>query len=309
MWQLLKLDQDEGNRCLRCHAPLAEQKALVAQAVNWPNAPRTPPPGYVPPELAHNGLVCAACHVRQHRRYGPPGRTPLSDDPPHGGYSASAAFEDSRFCAFCHQFLEDGPRLAGKLREDTYAQWQASAYAPKQTCQSCHMPERRHLWRGIHDPDMVRKALAVELHLQPLPEGKYAVEIIARNKGAGHHFPTYLVPKVHLVLSLHAAGRPAREIARDTIGWQADTLMNREEFDTRIPAGESRRYRHVLVAPTGAWEVELRVDVIPGEHYERMFRHHQTHTELSPQSHRVLAKAIAETVAQHFTALQIRAKP
>ena len=26
------------------------------------------------------------------------------------------------------------------------------------TCQTCHMPDRRHLWRGIHDPAMVAAA-------------------------------------------------------------------------------------------------------------------------------------------------------
>ncbi|MES9944225.1 MAG: hypothetical protein ABW080_04625 [Candidatus Thiodiazotropha sp.] len=30
-----------------------------------------------------------------------------------------------------------------------------------QTCQSCHMPDRAHLFHGIHDPDMVRLGLAI----------------------------------------------------------------------------------------------------------------------------------------------------
>ncbi|MFO1287612.1 MAG: hypothetical protein U1F49_14450 [Rubrivivax sp.] len=46
-----------------------------------------------------------------------------SDPRPHGGFVAAEAFADSRFCAGCHQFLPDGPRVAGKLQEDTVAQW------------------------------------------------------------------------------------------------------------------------------------------------------------------------------------------
>ena len=42
------MNQDQGNRCLRCHAPLAEQKALLALELGWPNAPKQPPPDYVP---------------------------------------------------------------------------------------------------------------------------------------------------------------------------------------------------------------------------------------------------------------------
>lgn len=310
-WQFELLGQEEGNRCLRCHAPLAEQKALVAMAEKWPNAPVTAPPAYVPATLAHDGLTCAACHVRGHVRYGPPSRTPAVEGAPHGGFVASTAFEDSRFCAHCHQFPEDGPRLAGKLREDTYGQWKASAHAPKTPCQSCHMPDRRHLWRGIHDPEMVRKALAVELKLKTLPNGLVQADVTARNQGAGHHLPTYMVPKIYLVLVLSRPGLPDFELARDVIGWQADLDMAKEEFDTRIPAGESRHYRHAFPPPTDGseWQVEVRVDVAPREHYERMFRHSRTIAKLSSESSRLLDEAIAEAVATRFTALRVTAKP
>ena len=94
--------------------------------------------------------MCAGTSASGRRRGGE-----VAEDGPHGGFTVSKAFEDSRFCAHCHQFPDDGPRIAGKLQEDTYQQWLASDYARqdagKQTCQSCHMPDRKHLWRGIHD--------------------------------------------------------------------------------------------------------------------------------------------------------------
>ncbi|MFO1268111.1 MAG: hypothetical protein U1F67_15855 [Rubrivivax sp.] len=91
--------------------------------------------------------MCAACHVRGHRRFAAAGRgdesgTDIdidiafdpgapSDPRPHGGFVAAEAFADSRFCAGCHQFLPDGPRVAGKLQEDTVAQWQGSGLAAR----------------------------------------------------------------------------------------------------------------------------------------------------------------------------------
>lgn len=309
-WQFELLGPGESNRCLRCHAPLAEQKALLAGARGWPNAPASPPPAYVPADLADRGLVCAACHVRNHQRFGPPAGQAPGKDAPHGGFVASDAFRDSRFCAHCHQFPDDGPRLAGKLREDTYQQWLASGYAGKKSCQSCHMPEGKHLWRGIHDPEMLRKALAVEVRLMPGPGGSYRAEVLARNQGAGHHLPTYMVPKIDLVLSLVRPGAAPRELARDVIGWKADLEMSREEFDTRLPAGATRRFEHEFRPPgQGAWEVELRVDVAPREHYERMFRHSLNHVDMSPSAATLLRQAIQEAAATRYTALRVVARP
>ncbi|HDK03617.1 MAG TPA: hypothetical protein ENG84_07235 [Gammaproteobacteria bacterium] len=101
LWQFYLYGQRGANSCMRCHAPLAEQKALIAREFHWPNVPAGAPPSYIPPDLAHQGLVCAVCHVRAQRRYGPPPSPgqPAGDTPglPHGGFTVSAAFRDSRF--------------------------------------------------------------------------------------------------------------------------------------------------------------------------------------------------------------------
>lgn len=310
LWQVEILGPEQSNDCLRCHAPLAEQKALLARDMGWPNTPTTEPPPYVPTDLHLQGLGCASCHVRGHAHFGPPAKKPVVKDMPHGGFTAAAAFQDSRFCATCHQFPEDGPRLAGKLREDTYAQWLASPYAGKQNCQSCHMPEGRHLWRGIHDPDMVRQALALELKLEALGDDEYRAVLVARNQGAGHHLPTYMVAKIDLVLELHQPGRPVQEVGRDVIGWTADVEMTREVADTRIPAGGSHTYSQVFRAPKGMdWSVEARADVRPREHYERMFQYNRQALQLSPRALKLLEQTIAESAATHFTALRIAARP
>ena len=312
-WQLMLMNQEQGNRCLRCHAPLAEQKALVALEHGWPNAPKLPPPDFVSADLGHQGLVCAACHVRGHQRFGPPPRGEVAEGGPHGGFTVSKAFEDSRFCAHCHQFPDDGPRLAGKLQEDTYAQWAASDYAKegpgRQTCQSCHMPDRKHLWRGIHDSEMTRSAIDVKLDLVDLGGGRHEAVATVRNSGAGHHFPTYMVPKVELAFVRHDTSG-AHSLGRQLIGWQVDTGITREIADTRIPARETRVFRQPFVAPDPGWHVELVVRVLPGEHYERIFRDSLGRADQLPAAAvPLLRQALADVEAARYELLRVEARP
>ena len=281
LWQFLMMTQSGADTCMRCHAPLAEQKALVARERGWKNAPAAPPPAYVPADLDRDGLVCAACHVRRHARFGPP---PRAGQPaaagagrlPHGGFSAQPAFEDSRFCATCHQFAADGARLDGKLLENTFEEWRSSPAAARgESCQSCHMPDRRHLWRGIHDPQMTRRALRVSLHVRRIGAAVDARAELA-NVGAGHDFPTYIVPEVVATLELvEASGAVRSVLARREIGRKADLQLTREISDTRIAPGSRARLQSRFALPAaGARDayVRLRVVVHPGAHYERLFR-------------------------------------
>lgn len=344
LWQLKLMDQDQGNRCVRCHAPLAEQKALLALELGWPNAPKQAPPEYVSADLAHRGLVCAACHVREHRRFGPPARgrvvsggvaadgaqvktataAPTSDGTdrstnnpyaPHAGFTIAPAFQDSQFCAYCHQFPEHGPRIAGKLQEDTYQQWLASPYAQegpgKRTCQNCHMPDRKHQWRGIHDPEMTRSALKVDLKLERLEGGDYMAVANVQNSGAGHHFPTYMVPKAEVQFVLqHKEGRQ-QLLGSHVIGWQVDTGITKEIADTRLAAGESRSYRQKLTAPLGKdWLVALIIRIAPGEHYERIYRDSLERVDQFPTGvEPLLRRALVEAEAGRYPLLRVEARP
>lgn len=299
LWQLRLMPQEQANGCLNCHAPLAEQKALLAIEHQWPNAPASSPPAYVPPQLGHEGLVCAACHVREHQRFGPQPRNELpGSNLPHNGFTVSAAFEDSRFCSTCHQFPEDGPRTAGKLREDTLAQWQASQYpAQQQHCQSCHMPDRKHQWQGIHSPDMVRTALSFKVS-----RDENQVTAAITNSGAGHHFPTYMVPKVYIELWLVSSTGHRQKLSEDVIGWQVDVSLQEESFDTRIAAGETRFIKGLLPAqPNADDRIEIQVLVKPREHYERTFLSVLAQADkLDSTTLLLLQQAYDEAVATHF---------
>ncbi len=344
LWQLKLMDQTQGNRCLRCHSPLAEQKALLAMELGWPNAPKQAPPDYVSADLGHRGLVCAACHLREHRRFGPPprgrvvgrggtssgkqansstvetsadgtDRSTTSLYAPHGGFTIAPMFQDSQFCAHCHQFPQDGPRIAGKLQEDTYAQWLASPYSRpgpgRRTCQDCHMPDRKHLWRGIHDQEMTRRALDVSLQLKPLSDNRFEAVATVRNSGAGHHFPTYMVPKAEVRFLLLDGGGRERLLASHVIGWQVDTGITREIADTRLAGGESRVYRQILIPPIGRkWRLALIIQIAPGEHYERIYseslgRLAQFPADVGPLLHR----ALADAQAARYQLMRIEVRP
>ncbi len=311
-WQLHLFDQGRANRCLRCHAPLAEQKALAATEHGWPAQASGPPPAWVEPTLAHQGLVCAACHVRGHTRYGPaPRASSGSSASAHGGFVTAEAFGDSRFCAHCHQFPPDGPRTAGKLHEDTVAQWEASGMAATQSCQSCHMPDRRHLWRGIHDPETTRRAIDVQLAVVPVGKRRYEAQATVRNVGAGHHFPTYMVPKVELRFArIDRHGRRS-ELGRQSIGWTVDTAITREIEDTRIPAGQSRRFVQPIDAATSdGWSVELTLHVRPGEHYERTFRDSLSRAGQLPQAARpLLREALQRVQTAEYELMRLSGRP
>jgi hypothetical protein len=313
-WQLQLMPQQQGNKCLRCHAPLAEQKALVALQQHWPNAPADMPPAWVPPDLANAGLVCASCHVRRHQRFGPPPRQVITGELPHGGFTVSQAFQDSRFCAACHQHQEQDkpPRINGKLQVDTWAQWQQSPQAARgEQCQGCHMPDRQHLWRGIHDPDMTRQALAVQLVVNRSAEKSVSVEAILQNRGAGHYFPTYMVPKIELVFSLRQRNSDVEKVFhRYVIGWQVNVALTAEQFDTRIPAGETVHLQLPslrLPEADAEWDVQLTLDVAPREHYERTFRQSLKNADKLPaQTLTALRQALREAEATHYRLLQLQ---
>lgn len=278
LWQLRLMPQNDANKCLDCHAPLAEQKALVAIEQNWPSAPSGALPSYVSEDLAQQGLVCAACHVRKHQRFGPEPlpTTELIGGEAHNGFSIQPEFSQSEFCAGCHQFPEDGSRTAGKLRENTYQEWLASPYADQGVqCQSCHMPDRKHKWQGIHSPNMVEQAVSTELSQQ----GNHLTAKVT-NSGAGHLFPTYMVPKVNVQLVLVTADGE-QLLQEKVIGWQVSEDLLTEEFDTRLAPNESVELSYQFDSKQFdnkqfenkpiAGKVELRLAVAPAEHYERNY--------------------------------------
>ncbi len=207
--QLLTFDAQQTASCMECHAPLAEQRRAFEAA-------RARGTAHLPSgqALAAAGNSCAGCHLRGHRRYGPPrrdiGATGQSDPAaPHGGVYRTVFFEKSEFCSACHQFPQTYA-VNGKPLQNTHVEWQASPQAARGiTCQGCHMPDRKHLWRGIHDPEMVAAGLSARF-LAAAEGARFELT----NSGVGHAFPTYVTPKAVMhAVALDAAGKERPETA------------------------------------------------------------------------------------------------
>jgi hypothetical protein len=313
LWQLRIFDQSNGNDCLRCHAPLAEQKALFALKYKWPNAPAEAVPDYVSPDLEMRGVSCAVCHLRGQQRFGPP---PLADKPagganaaglPHGGFKAEAAYEDSRFCAPCHQFPSTGKSVNGKPLENTYEEWKMSkARADGRSCQTCHMPERRHLWKGIHDKAMVTQGIRREVDVERLDARRVRVSGMIRTDGVGHAFPTYAVPKVYVSLVVAGQGR-RRVLAQQIIGRNMSVDLSRETSDTRIPPnGEASLTTEGALEP-GDREAILSIHIEPAEHYVRMFESMlRENPKFDDLTRKLLRQAISEAQATAYDLDDVR---
>ena len=270
--------RDEHQQCIRCHAPLAEQADSLSDVLAAGSDLAAKVSNGTAPLFRH-GLGCAACHVRGWQWYGPPrrdGSQPSLGDPlPHGAWQASPAFEDSRFCAACHQFTPDQFALNGKLIENTYEEWKASRYAREgKTCQSCHMPDRSHLWRGIHDPEMTRSGITIRSVPPEKLNGAVSATLTVRNSGTGHMFPTYVTPSVIVEgIQEDAAGKPLPDtLAQYVIGRQVKLDLSEEIADTRLAPDREAAFRYNQPRDPKAKTLALRVRVRPDEFYSNFYR-------------------------------------
>jgi len=286
---------EDHQACLQCHAPLAEQGEYLRQTLAKSKQPISKRPDDVP--HAH-GLTCAGCHVRNRQVFGPPRRDGSSPMPaqklPHDGWQAKEAFQDSRFCAACHQFEADGPALNGKLLENTYEEWRASRHAREgRSCQSCHMPDRRHLWRGIHDPEMVKSGLKIEASRPIVANGHVSASLQITNHGVGHAFPTYVTPRVRVEIGQESRkGKMIPEsVERHLIARDVSLDLRTEKSDTRIMPDEIRRYGYGKALHPNAVALTVQIIVEPDAFYADFYR-----ATLSDPEFRIGRKAISEAL-------------
>jgi mono/diheme cytochrome c family protein len=279
--------------CQRCHAPLAEQS---------PTGPA------FDADLRGQGVTCAACHVRAWRRHGPP-RIAASLLPlPGYPLDTLALYERADFCLPCHQ-LPARLAVAGRPLLDTYREWLEGPYMRRGVqCQHCHMPNREHTWKGVHDPDTFRQGVRLETSAGRGAAGAVSVRARLWNAGAGHFLPTTPTPAVWLRIELlDGAGRPvrgargAKRIGR-AIAFRGGRFVQLE--DTRIPPGESTE---LAAAWTGGRVAEARtarvtVEVAPDDYYEGFYRRALA-GRLAPANRALYRAALARASSSHYVAL------
>jgi cytochrome c554/c'-like protein len=275
--EMVKRDPAGARACLVCHAPLAEQAPVVRQAEGL-----APNPMFEP-TLQREGIVCASCHVRQHQRFGPPPRPDAlgarvpREQLPHSGATYTSAYLRAEFCAACHQFGPRGSSLNGKPLENTYAEWKRSPAARRGLqCQDCHMPDRRHRWRGIHDPDMVKSGVKVDVNLERKshrPGQRVRASVTIASVNVGHYFPTYVTPQVVVrALLVGPDGAPVPDtLSEGIIGRQVPLDLSREIADTRIPPGGRFVLRYDRPLDRPGLTLRITVTVHPDHFYTGFF--------------------------------------
>ena len=250
-------------QCSRCHAPLAEQWPFLEDGVPNPDFDA---------ELRAKGLSCAGCHVRAHERFGPPKDGDPIPGAPHDGFQPKDEYDDSRFCYGCHDF-RTGEGLESKKLQETYEEWRRTDYAAEGvTCQTCHMPKGRHLFKGVHDLEMVQSGFTATAEASA--EGRsLGGTLRVENTGTGHRFPTYSTPQVTLVMEqVDASGTAIKGTTQtDAIGRYVTPNLKVERFDTRLMPGESHALEYSAKLSKKAVALTARVEIWPDEAYRRFY--------------------------------------
>ncbi|VFM95629.1 MAG: Cytochrome c554 and c-prime [Candidatus Kentron sp. G] len=311
--QFFDMDRERWQACLDCHAPLFEQSENLAGYLDGPQGDKI---GDGPlPDFAHRagerlqerGVICAVCHVRADRWYGPARHEEsfvpqVSDSLPHRGWISVDAFGDSLFCAACHQFPPNSLSLNGKPMENTYEEWRASPQARQGIgCQDCHMPDRRHFFRGIHDPETVSAGVAVGSRSFSVSGSEVTVSVFLTNTGTGHRLPTYVTPEIRLEVyqqDAHGARIPDTKQVEQVMR-KVDLQITTEYFDTRLLPGQTATLTYKKTVSPRAHRLVARVYVEPDAFYTRIYEA-LLEMELEEQGAELIREALAESRRSGF---------
>ena len=156
------------------------------------------------------------------------------------------------------------------------------------------MPERAHLWRGIHDKDMTQGAVQIDVSLgAEAPAEIVTAEIKLTNSGAGHYFPTYITPSVEVITELEDKyGRTipgSRQI--NVIQRKLSSDFSREIYDTRVPPQESITFQYRRGRREDAARIRVRVHVRPDAFYHNFFVEFLRNPTISSLSRELILQA------------------
>jgi hypothetical protein len=265
--------------CLNCHTPLENQQPTLIKEIprgRVEKAIQELNPHY-DPEYQKEAITCAACHVRDGIVYGP-----FEDSAAPHPTKFDPTFRTTQICYRCHNVLSGPAQFYNVGPCGTYAEYEGKYFMQERgfICQSCHMPEidravatdgpirrgRQHLWRGGHDPDMIKRAVAVQVKADPThpkPGDQVTFTLTLINAGAGHKIPTG-DPDRHFTIEFLVEDRAKRVIQQDssTMGrwilWQPAIV---ELYDNRLLPLASREYRFIYRMPAESEGLALKARV------------------------------------------------
>lgn len=265
--------------CLNCHSPLENQQATLIKKIprgRVEKASQIPNPGY-DPLYQKEGVTCAACHVRDGTILGP-----FDDSVAPHPTTFDPNFRTAQVCYRCHNVISGPAQFYNVGPCGTYAEYEGRFFMQERgmICQSCHMPEierpvatagpirqgRRHLWRGGHDPEMVKRAVAVQMTADPTlprPGDELHITLTLINAGAGHKLPTG-DPDRHFTVefAVEDGNQKILKSRSDTMGrwimWQPAIV---ELYDNRLFPLASREYRFTYRLPVSLDGLKLRTRV------------------------------------------------
>lgn len=247
-------DPGESGFCATCHAPLADVFDPGNVKLNE-----------VTQAGALDGVQCLSCHQihevnentsalhhlgNSEYRFPDGGLTqffvwgPLDDVGfPTMNAMATPLFENSRFCASCHEYNNPDTNAPGQT---TYSEWLAGPFSQPgpnfSTCQNCHMEEATEPGRisslsdqpirpanQRHDHSFpgatpARLDEAIDMSLDAYLEGgELVVQVTVSNVGAGHAFPTGVsVRNALLHVQASAGGQPLTQTSGPVIPFYGD---------------------------------------------------------------------------------------
>ncbi len=248
--------QHEGVTCAACHY----RDGKIVGVLGIQDAP------HPVQQLDDPNEVCVRCHVVEGDRW-----DTFFRFPPCGTVAEIKANPNSRLT---RDELETRADYSATLPDATEAPSQPG-YPQGKTgeitlsdksslgCFQCHMPQverplveggqvrtvRRHLWRGGHDPEMVKQGLEIlftEAEKQPGSERKFRLTIT--NVGAAHYLPTGIPDRflsIELRLLDHQGGVLKEDIykIKRTVMWRPFII---DLKDTRLPRWQPRSYEFAV---------------------------------------------------------------
>ena len=269
--------QHEGVTCAACHY----RDGKIVGVLGNTNAP------HPVEKLEDPNQVCVRCHIVEGDRWDtffrfPPCGTVAEIE------SALAAVPDKQDLEYLLMLARKEDADSTSSTADTFSLPRPGMITPGKSgevtasdtrvlgCVQCHMPlaerpiveggvvrkTRQHLWRGGHDPEMVKKALTVEFVEDNRPGQDVRVfQLTLANTGAAHYVPTG-TPDRHLTVHLRLLDENGdvidenNYIIKRTVMWRPFIVDLR---DTRLVRWQPRRYELEVPGDSGAVTVEAEI--------------------------------------------------